>query len=331
MPFYNWSQVAADNATADSAVNWQEGQAPSSINDSARAMMASIAKWRDDITGILVAGGTSTAYAISSNQGIVANTDGFTVQFTPAASSTGAVTLSVDSQAPKPLRFRTGVDLPPGAIISGSLYQATYRGASQEWLLHSFDSSIYAIPIGASIDYWGSTTPNSAFAAPTGQAISRTTYATLFGLIGTTYGSGDGSTTFNLPNAAGRVLAQREGSASLLTSSFFGGNSTVLGAIGGSQFHYLTTTEMPSHSHANTLSDSGHAHNLSNSRIYGNFQTYTSGTPVLGIQLNNGDDNNVNTASAASGISISNASAGNDGAHNNVQPTMIVNRIMRIV
>ncbi|MCA6121911.1 hypothetical protein J6500_08360 [Bradyrhizobium sp. WSM 1704] len=137
------------NATVDSTVNWREGQAPSSINDSARAMMAAVAKWRDDITGILIAGGTSTAYSIVSNQRIAANTDGFTVQFTPAANSGGAVTLSVDGQAPKPLRFRIATDLPPGVLISGSLYQATFRAASQEWLLHSFDASIYAIPIGA--------------------------------------------------------------------------------------------------------------------------------------------------------------------------------------
>ena len=44
MTFYKWSQIAAADATADASVNWQEGQAPSSINDSARAMMAAMAK-----------------------------------------------------------------------------------------------------------------------------------------------------------------------------------------------------------------------------------------------------------------------------------------------
>src|SRR5438309_115085 len=43
MSLYKWSQTAANNATADSSINWQEGQAPSSVNDSGRAMMASIA------------------------------------------------------------------------------------------------------------------------------------------------------------------------------------------------------------------------------------------------------------------------------------------------
>ena len=51
MSLYKWSQTAENNATADSSINWQEGQAPSSVNDSGRAMMASIAKHRDDIAG----------------------------------------------------------------------------------------------------------------------------------------------------------------------------------------------------------------------------------------------------------------------------------------
>jgi hypothetical protein len=53
---YTFSKTPANNATADNTVNWAEGQAPSSINDSARNMMASIAKYRDDISGSIVTG-----------------------------------------------------------------------------------------------------------------------------------------------------------------------------------------------------------------------------------------------------------------------------------
>ena len=49
-----WSTTAATNATADSTINWAEGQAPSSVNDSARALMASWAKWREDQNGTIV-------------------------------------------------------------------------------------------------------------------------------------------------------------------------------------------------------------------------------------------------------------------------------------
>ena len=54
MTFYKWSQTASADATADGTVNWAEGQSPSSVNDSARAMMAATAKYRDDIAGAIV-------------------------------------------------------------------------------------------------------------------------------------------------------------------------------------------------------------------------------------------------------------------------------------
>src|SRR5215203_5172417 len=111
MTLYKWSKTAENNATVDSSVNWQEGQAPSSVNDSARAMMASVAKWRDDINGINVTGGSGTAYSLTSNQIFATNGNGYTVQFTPGTSNTGAVTLSIDGNTARPLRFYPGVEL----------------------------------------------------------------------------------------------------------------------------------------------------------------------------------------------------------------------------
>ena len=97
----------------------------------------------------------------------------------------------------------------------------------------------YNIPLGGGLPFFGATAPNSSFAFPYGQPISRITYSALFSLIGTTYGTGDGSTTFNLPDLRGRVLAGKDdmgGAASnRLTSSWFGANATALGATGGSE------------------------------------------------------------------------------------------------
>src|SRR6185437_5521830 len=124
MTLYKWSQTAASDATADSTINWAEGQAPSSINDSARAMMAACAKYRDDVAGAIGTGGTSTAYTVSSYEvfDILAHLNGQMIAFTPNATNAGATTLTVDSLGAKPLRTSPNVDLQSGVLIQGTPY-----------------------------------------------------------------------------------------------------------------------------------------------------------------------------------------------------------------
>lgn len=325
MTLYKWSQTAANNATADSSINWQEGQSPSSVNDSGRAMMASIAKHRDDIAGAIVTGGTATAYSISSYEAFdtLARLNGQIIGFTPHVANGPTVTLNVDGLGAKPLRSAPATELPAGTLIQGTPYLALYSNSDASFYLHGFFGSPYNIPLAAGMDYWGSTTPNSAFAFPVGQAISRTTYSNLFAIMGTTHGAGDGSTTFNLPDKTGRVSAMKENVATRLTSAYFGGTSTILGAVGGSENHTLTTAQLASHSHSNSLNESPHSHtafHVSNGVGGGADVTVTSG--VHGITDT--------TASASTGITITNASAGGGNAHNNVQPTIMCNYIIRI-
>jgi hypothetical protein len=68
MRFWKWSRTAANNATADGSINWAEGQAPSTVNDSARAMMAAASKYRDDVAGAIATAGSASAYTLSSFQ-----------------------------------------------------------------------------------------------------------------------------------------------------------------------------------------------------------------------------------------------------------------------
>src|SRR5579863_1854058 len=247
MTLYKWSQTAAADANADSTINWAEGQAPSSINDSARAMMAATAKYRDDIAGAILTAGISTAYTLASFQvfDTLAHLGGQVVAFTPHVTNGATVTLNVDSLGAKPLRTSPGAELLAGTIIQGTPYVATYNNVDGAFYLQGFFGNPYNIPLAGGLDYWASTAPNTSFAFPAGQAISRTTYSTLFALIGTTYGLGDGSTTFNLPDKTGRVSAMMEASASRLTSTFFGGNSTALGAAGGAESQTLTQAQLP--------------------------------------------------------------------------------------
>ena len=90
-------------------------------------------------------------------------------------------------------------------------------------------------PAGIIMPFAGTVAPQGYLLCD-GSAVDRTTYATLFGVIGTTFGTGDGSTTFNLPDLGGRVP--------------LGVSSThLLGSTGGSETVTLTESELPSHVH----------------------------------------------------------------------------------
>ena len=116
MSFFKWSKTANNNASADGTINWAEGQAPSTVNNSARAMMAAAAKYRDDIAGVTT-GGTATAYTVASNQVFdsLVSLDGKIVAFVPhVTSGAGPVTLNVDGLGAKALRSSPGVELAAG-------------------------------------------------------------------------------------------------------------------------------------------------------------------------------------------------------------------------
>ena len=220
-----WSQTAANNATFDPSISWAEGMAPSSVNDSARAEMASVKKWADDIAGATVTGGSSTAFTLTTYQSFdtLARLNGNLVAFTPHATNGATVTLNVDGLGAKPLRSAPSVELPAGVLVQGTPYVALYNSSDAAFYLQGFFGNPYSIPVGGVLPYTGASAPNSSFVLPYGQAISRTTYASYFSLVSTTFGSGDGSTTFNVPDLRGRVIAGLDnmgGSAAMRRCSF---------------------------------------------------------------------------------------------------------------
>lgn len=333
MTFYKWSQIAAADATADASINWQEGQAPSSINDSARAMMAAMAKYRDDVAGAVVTSGTSTAYAVSSFQAFdsLARLNGQTIAFTPHATNGATVTLNVDGLGAKPLRSAPGNDLLAGMLVQGTPYTCTYSNADAAFYLRDFHVSPYVIPIGSSVDYWGSAAPNSAFALAYGQAISRTTYASLFALFSTTYGSGDGSSTFNIPDLRGRVTAGKDdmggSAASRLTTTNGGVDGGTLGAFGGAQNVTLAANQIPSLSSTgtNNISVSGTALNTST-----DVGSLTSGGPGnFGFATARSASTIVSTGSNS--ISVTYSPTPSQQITKLVQPTIICNKLIRLI
>lgn len=328
MAFWSWSKTAASNATADATINWAEGQSPSSVNDSARAMMARTSEWRDDISGTITTGGSSTAYTVTSNQGFdsLAHMNGAMIAFVPHTTSGATVTLNVDSLGAKPLRYGPSLELQSGLLIQGTPYVATYNNSDGVFYLRGGFANPYGIPVGGLMPYVGSSAPNSAFALPFGQAVSRATYATLFSLVSTTFGSGDGSTTFNLPDLRGRSIfgLDNMGGSAASRITVAGGNfdGTVLGGTGGAQNHTLTTGEMPVHNHG--VTDPGHSHgpptgtgffvNGVNESVAAAGGSYGFRTP---------------TASATTGITINNAGSG--GAHTIMPPAIILPFILRVI
>lgn len=257
MAWYNWSQTANSNATADPTIGMAEGMAPSALNDGVRALMAATAKYRDDIAGAIVTGGISTAYTVASYSvyDTLAHLNGQMIAFTPHTTNGATVTLNVDGLGAKPLRTSPGVELQAGTIIQGTPYTCLYNNSDGAFYLSNFAGNPYNIPLSAGLEFWGTTAPNSAFAFPYGQAISRTTYATLFALTSTTYGVGDGSTTFNLPDCRGRVVASKDdmgGSAAgrLVGSGLTG---TTLGANGGVTNVTLGATNLPPYTPSGTV------------------------------------------------------------------------------
>ena len=331
-----WSTTAANNATYDPTVNFQEGQTPSSLNDSSRAAMASVAKWNGDISGAITTAGVGTAYTVASNQQFdtLARLNNQLIAFSPHTTNTGTCTLNTDGLGAKPLRSAPSVDLPAGTIIQGTPYVALYNNGDGAYYLHGFFGQPWSIPIGGLMDFIGSTAPNSSFVFPYGQAISRTTYATLFALVGTTYGSGDGSSTFNIPDLRGRVIAGKDdmggSAASRLTSSYFGTSAAALGAVGGGESHTLTLAQLPTITSVNASQAISVTSTASN---------VLQGSPVATTVGTGGftRDTIVNpatvsaiTSTANNSISVtSNGTSGN--AHRTVQPTIICNKLLRII
>jgi microcystin-dependent protein len=152
-------------------------------------------------------------------------------------------------------------------------------------------------PVGE-IKFFGSSALPVGYLACDGSAVSRTTYAELFARIGTAYGSGDGSTTFNVPDYRGRTpIGDGTGP---------GLSSRTMGQSIGAETHTLTEAQMPTHSHG-FWND-------------GSAQMFTVGNPgdsrYRPININN--NTNFNSPNG-NGITYT----GSSQAHNNMQPSLV--------
>jgi microcystin-dependent protein len=179
-------------------------------------------------------------------------------------------------------------------------------------------------PIGTVIEYAGTAEPavvqGVTWVFPYGQAVSRTTYATLFARLGTAHGVGDGTTTFNLPDRRGRVAVGQDDmggtSANRITAAVAGFDGDVLGATGGDE-------RLHGHVHAVTVTDPGHVHGLD-----------VRGGTGAGTAMEDADATGaaptVNTSSSTTGITAAATSTGG-GSSQNVQPSIVQNFLIRVL
>ena len=166
------------------------------------------------------------------------------------------------------------------------------------------------MPTGSVIPFAGRQAPEG-FLVCDGSPQSRNTYSALFAVIEEIYGSGDGSTTFNLPDLQGRVVAGRDNmsgsSEDRLTNLPGGVDGDTLGATGGDEKHILVDSEIPAHTHTT------------------DFNNYAG---IDGTAMGDGAAFEQNR-SDPSYPARDTGSVGGDQPHNNVQPTIILNYIIK--
>jgi hypothetical protein len=161
MSFFKWSKTANNNATADPSINWAEGQAPSTVNDSARALMAAAAKYRDDVAGSLVLGGGTTNYTLATNQSFnsLAAMDGAFLTFRMPSTCAGSPTLNVDGLGAKALTFDNSTPLAAGDLKAGRVYSIVYVNSTANFAVIGAGPGSLDAPTGTKLVMVGSVAP----------------------------------------------------------------------------------------------------------------------------------------------------------------------------
>ena len=257
--FWQWSQTAATNASVDPNINWAEGMPPSVVNDSARAMMAALARASADNSGSLNTAGGPTAYTVTTNQGNLPSppNDGQPLGVTFNVTNGTSATLAADGGTAKPINIAVGVSAPAGTLLAGSVYTMMYDAPNNEWLLINAygvgGASALGIPLGTVLPYTGATVPAANFVFAAGQCLSTTTYAAYWALLGSPAPGACSAGNFAVVDLRGRVPAGLDNmisAASRLTSAA-GGCGTAFTSVGvacanGLESISLLATNIPS-------------------------------------------------------------------------------------
>ena len=207
----------------------------------------------------------------------------------------GVATITItDREGTHTTTISDGADLTDGAVPQGAVigFDGQTVPAGYEEVASSEDD----VEVGTILQFSGSTwqVPNN-YLLCNGQEISRTDYSDLFNIIGTSFGAGDGSTTFNLPDFRGRTGVGLDSEQTEFDT---------LGEKGGEKTHTLDISEMPSHNHDSGVSAGGTSTGYGLNYEYSTEYRYYDGNDII-------------------------ADAGGSQPHNNLQPYIIVNYIIK--
>lgn len=193
------------------------------------------------------------------------------------------------------------------------------------------------VPAGIVLDFAGpSANVPAGYLICNAVQVGRAVYPNLYAAIGTIYGAGDGVTTFNLPDCRGRVTIGAGQGPGL--------GSYALGATLGEEYHKLTPAEMPSHAHPTTTNEQPHIHQIYDPEHYhningtptgqsGNTSNVPSGAtggPASQIMaVTRYTNTGIQIEPAITGLTVTVQASGGNAVHNNIQPSIVFNKIIK--
>lgn len=260
-----WSTTASQNGNRLVSGNFLENQAPSTVNDAGRSVMAQIRSWANNIEWFEFGTGSNTvSYTRVSATSLtmpIDVVDEFHVNRRVKIIDGQGATLygRVISSAFNSPNTALSFEFDSGSLGSGNPTSVSYG------IISATNTSLPSVVPTGTILMTGSASADSGYFICDGTAYSRTTYSALFTKIGTAFGVGDGSSTFNIPNLQAKFPLGKSGSHALGSTggafvqtpagtnsipSFTGSAFTPSGSVSVSvNNHTLTTSQIPSHSH----------------------------------------------------------------------------------
>jgi len=275
--------------------------------------------------------GVVNAVRVTLNPALANPVAGMPIRVKIANTNTGPTTLD-PGPGPAPVVSVLGIPLTGGELQAGMVVEFFWNGATYNLQ----QPTVQGVPTGMLAPFAGNIAP-AGWQVCNGQAISRTAFAALFTVIGIAYGGGDGVNTFNLPDFRGRVPAGLDPTGLRLTNATITGGAGTLGNNGGQQTESagvaipalgVSVSGGISGSTAGGMSGTGTTNGANETRSFnGGGNTGTPEFHTHNFTANVGGT--LSVSGSFSGGGATGASGTNTNAVTNVQPTLIVNYIIK--